>query len=247
MSSLDPCLAVIPARGGSKGLPGKNVRPLGGLPLLVHSLRCAALVPRLGRVVVSTDSEPIAAIARAAGADVPFLRPAELATDQSPMMPVLAHALAEIEGLCAHSFGSVLLLDPTSPGRLPEDIERAFALLEADPAAAGVIACSRPRFNPFWVGVVERDGYMAPAFEAAPSYRRRQDVPLFLRINGALYLWRSSFVRTASDDWSIAPHRALEIPEERALSIDDLWEFQIAELMLSSGLLRLPWLEGVRR
>ncbi len=242
MSTLDPCLAVIPARGGSKGLPGKNIRPLLGVPLLVHSLRCAALAPRVARTIVSTDSEEIAAVARAHGAEVRFVRPPALAQDDTPMMSVLTHAVVELERRGAR-FGSVLLLDPTSPGRTPDDIARAFEILGGDPACCGVVACSRPTFNPFWVGVVERDGYLAPAFELGGAYQRRQDVPPFYRINGALYLWRAEFVRRAPERWRDAPHRLLEMPEARAFSIDDLYEFQVAEQLLASGLVKLPWLE----
>src|SRR5262249_24850855 len=161
---LDPCLAVIPARGGSKGLPRKNIRPLAGLPLLVHSIRCASMVPRLASTVVSTDSEEIATVAKAAGARVPFIRPAALAQDDTPTMPVLKHALLHIEETDGREFRSVLLLESTSPGRLPEDIAVAFSLLADDPQADGVVACSAPSFNPFYVGVVERAGYLSPAF-----------------------------------------------------------------------------------
>lgn len=240
-TNLDPCLAVIPARGGSKGLPGKNIRPLAGLPLLVHSLRCAERAQRIARTVVSTDSDEIAAVARAAGGDVPFMRPAELAGDRAPTIPVLVHALDEVEKLEGRKFGSVLLLEPTSPGRLPEDISRAFEILDGDAGADGVVACSRPSWNPFYVGVVERDRYLAPAFEGAAA-ARRQDVPPFLRINGALYLWRSEFLRRAPDRWLAGKHLPLEIPEERAFSIDDLYEFQLAELHLAHKLVELPWL-----
>lgn len=241
---LDPCLVVIPARGGSKGLPGKNVRPLAGLPLLAHSIRCAALVPRLARVVISTDSPEIAAVARREGGETPFQRPAELAADDTPMMPVVKHALAEMERIEARRFGSVLLLDPTSPGRLPEDIDRAFEMLERDAAADGVVACSVPTFNPFWVGVVEHGPYLARAFDVDARWGRRQDVPPFLRINGALYLWRRDFVASAEPAWLNDRHVALQIPEVRAFSIDDLAEFQVLELVLANGIVRLPWLEG---
>lgn len=241
MSSLDPCLAVIPARGGSKGLPGKNIRRLAGLPLLQHSIECSRLVPRIARTVVSTDSQEIAEVARAAGGQVPALRPPELAADDTPMMPVLQHELAQRELAENRRFGSVLLLDPTSPGRLPEDIDAAFEALDGDPECSGVIACSRPSFNPVWVGVFERDGYVTPAFETNRRYARRQDVPTFYRINGALYLWRSDFVRRASPAWLDGRHRMLEIPECRAFSIDDLFQFEVAELVLTRGLVRLPW------
>lgn len=241
-ASVDPCLAVIPARGGSKGLPGKNIRPLAGVPLIVHSLECAARAPRIARTIVSTDSEEIAAIARAAGGDVPFLRPAPLAADDTPTMPVLVHALDEIERAEGRRFASVLLLEPTSPGRLPEDIQRAFALLDGDAASDGVVACSRPSFNPFYVGVVEREGHIVPAFEGV-AHTRRQDVPDFFRVNGALYLWRTEFLRRAPAAWLPGGrHRLLEIPEVRSFSIDDALEFEMAELMLRHGLVRLPWL-----
>jgi N-acylneuraminate cytidylyltransferase len=245
MSALDPCLAIIPARGGSKGLPGKNIRPLCGLPLIVHSIRCAALVPRIARTVVSTDSDDIAAIARAHGGDVPFMRPAELAGDNTPTVPVLVHALDEIEKRDGRAYNSVLLLEPTSPGRLPHDIDAAFRMLDEDPAADGAIGCSTPSFNPYYVGVVENQGYLARAFDTS-QYVRRQDVPPFLRINGALYLWRSEFLRHAPATWLDGRHRAVEIPESRAFSIDDLWEFQLAELILENGLVRLPWLTTER-
>ena len=238
--TVHPILAIVPARGGSKGLPGKNVRPLAGLPLIAHSLRLAALCPEIARTIVTTDDADIRDVAIAHGGDAPFLRPAELARDDTPMTPVLQHALHEAERLDGRTYGSVLLLDPTSPGRLPADVTRAVELLESDAAAQGVIACSKPTFNPFWVGVVERGAYLAPAFAGA-EYVRRQDVPPFLRINGALYLWRRDFIARGAS-WRDEPHRALEIPEARAFSIDDLHEFQVAEQLVAAGLVELPWL-----
>ena len=108
---IAPVLAVIPARGGSKGLPGKNLRPIAGLPLIGHALRCAQSVPQLARTIVSTDSEEIAAAARALGGDVPFLRPAELARDDSPTMAVLQHALRFVEAQEGRRYGALLLLE----------------------------------------------------------------------------------------------------------------------------------------
>lgn len=238
-------LAVVPARGGSKGLPGKNVRPLLGLPLIAHSLRCAASASALTRTIVSTDSGEIAAVARAHGGDVPFLRPPALAQDTTPMFPVITHALAEVERAEAATYDYVVLLDPTSPGRLPSDIDRAIAMLEAAPTAAGVVACSKPTFNPFWVGVVlDEHGFVKPAFEGANAFTRRQAVPDFFRINGALYAWRAAWVRAAPERWRDGPHLLLEIPEARAFSIDDLYEFNLAEALLERGLIELPWVKG---
>ena len=142
----------------------------------------------------------------------------------------------------ARRFGSVLLLEPTSPGRLPEDLERAFERLESHPEADGVVACSEPHFNPFYVGVLERDGYLAPALPRPAPLTRRQDAPRFLRINGLLYLWRADFVRQAPADWTVGRHVCLEVPESRALSIDEEHDFNLAEAMLDRRLWRLPWL-----
>lgn len=240
--SLEPMLAVIPARGGSKGLPGKNVRPFMGLPLIAHSLRFAAMAPQIERCIVSTDSEQIAEVARQYGGDVPFLRPAELAQDESPMWPVLQHALQEMERRDSRQYRSLLLLDPTSPGRLPEDVTRAVQMLEEDPKAVGVVAVSEPHFNPRWVCVEERNGYLAHAFGSA-GYTRRQDVPKVYRINAVLYLWRREHVLGSSEQqWEQAPHRLLVVPEERAVHIDELHDFELGELLVREGMVRFPWL-----
>lgn len=238
-----PCLAIIPARGGSKGLPGKNIRPLAGLPLIVHALRCAQSVQSIAKTIVSTDSQEIADVVRAHGGEVPFLRPAELAQDNTPTLPVLRHALEHMESVNFSRFESVLLLEPTSPGRLPEDIDAAFALLDRNPAADGVIDCSQPDWNPFYVGVIEKAGFLAPAFPEMDKFTRRQDVPEFLRINGLVYLWRSDFIRTTQDRWLSGHHVPLLVPEERAISIDTESEFQMAELKIDQGVLNLPWLK----
>ena len=244
--SLSPMLAIIPARGGSKGLPGKNVRPFAGLPLIAHSIRFAAMVPQIGRCIVTTDSESIAQIAREHGGDVPFLRPAELAQDDTPMWPVLQHALREMERRDERRYESLLLLDPTSPGRLPEDVVTAIRMLEADEKAVGVVAVSEPAFNPRWVCVEERNGYMAQAFPSV-HYTRRQDVPKVYRINALLYLWRREYVLESTESrWAEAPHRMLIVPEERAVHIDELRDFQHAELLVREGLVRFPWLASTR-
>ena len=245
-AGLHPVLAVIPARGGSKGLPGKNLRPLAGLPLIGHALRCAQLVPQIARTIVSTDSAEIAEVARGLGGDVPFLRPEALARDDSPTIAVLQHALAFAEQQEGRRYGGLLLLEPTSPGRLPEDVARCFDLLAAHPEADGVVGCSEPHFNPFYVGVLERDGLLVPAVPRPAGLTRRQDAPRFLRINGSVYLWRRDFLAQAPADWTTGKHVPLVIPEARAVSIDDLNDLLIAEAMIEKGQWHLPWLEATR-
>lgn len=238
---LERVLAVVPARGGSKGLPGKNIRSLNGLPLLVHTLRCASMAPELTRTIVSTDSEEIAAVATQYGGDVPFMRPTELAVDSSAMWPVIKHALAATEQLDGISYDAVLLLAPTNPGRLPSDISSACAALADDPVADGVIAVSTPDFNPYWHGMLDgEDGYLKDLYPEARKFTRRQDLPRVYRINGALYLWRSAFVRDA-DDWRTGRLLKHEIPEARAIDIDSLEQFEDVDWRLRTKRMNFPW------
>ncbi|GAA2026212.1 acylneuraminate cytidylyltransferase family protein [Terrabacter terrae] len=240
-------LAVIPARGGSKGLPGKNIRTLRGLPLLAHSIRAAALTPEVTRCVVTTDSAQIADVARTHAGDVPFLRPAELAADDTPMAPVVRHALEWVEREEDTAYDAVLLLDPTSPARAPAQLAEAVRRLVAKPALDGVISVSEPTFNPVWVGVRpddERDGALTRFFESGAGVTRRQEVTRFLRINGNFYLWRADFVRRLESSWfDEGTHEGLEIPEAQAFSIDDDYEFRLIEALVDAGLISLPWLE----
>jgi CMP-N,N'-diacetyllegionaminic acid synthase len=242
-SSAHPLLAVIPARGGSQGLPGKNIRPLAGLPLIAHTLRFAALCPEIDHCIVSTDSDEIANVARAHGGEAPFQRPAELAQADTPMWPVLQHALREMEARTGRRFASLLLLQPTTPARLPEDVKRALALLDADPNAAGVVAVSEPPFNPRYVCVEQRDAYMKPLVPAASALTRRQDVPPVYRINGLLYLWRRDHVLGSSEPkYYESPHRMLLVPDERAVDIDSACDFEMLEWLIRAGTVCLPWL-----
>jgi N-acylneuraminate cytidylyltransferase len=240
--SLSRILAVIPARGGSKGLPNKNIRDLAGLPLIAHSIKCARLSSLVTRTIVSTDSEKIATVAREHGADVPFLRPAELATDTAAMWPVIRHALSEAEKQEGRTYDAMLLLDPTTPGRIPDDIAKAVASLGKEPSAAGVVAASEPGFSPLWESVVDRDGWMVDLFSEHIHHSRRQDVPTVYRINGCLYLWRADFVRNETESWRDGKHLILVLPEARAIHIDELYQFQLADLAIRNRLVELPWI-----
>ncbi|MBI4370958.1 MAG: acylneuraminate cytidylyltransferase family protein [Elusimicrobia bacterium] len=235
-------LAVIPARGGSTGLPGKNIRPLAGLPLLAHSLRLARLCPEIDHCVVSTDSPEIAELAQRHGGDAPFLRPAELARPDTPMWLVLKHALAAVEAREDRGYGYLLLLDPTSPTRLPEDVREACRRLGERPDADGIVAVSKPHYSPLWHTVVEKDGLMSDFAPDGGRFDRRQDVPDVYHINGLLYLWRARFVRTHEAWRGVGRHLMLVLPEGRAVSIDDLEQFERTEALIRGGAIKLPWL-----
>ena len=241
-------LAVIPARGGSKGLPGKNIRLMRGLPLIAHSVHAAALTPEVTRCVVTTDSAEIADVVRASGGEAPFLRPAELAADDTPMAPVVRHALEWVERDEGRPYDAVLLLDPTSPARVPSQLAEAVHRLAGDPSLDGVISVSEPTFTPVGVGVrpdATRDGTLTRFFDSGTGITRRQDVDRFLRINGNFYLWRADFVRRLEVSWfDEGTHTGLEIPEAQAFSIDDEYEFRLIEALIGAGLLTLPWLDA---
>ncbi len=248
MSRGNGLLAVIPARGGSKGIPKKNLRPFMGIPLIAHSILFAKLCPEIDHCIVSTDSPEIAKVAREYGADVPFVRPVELASDETPMWPVLRHALQAIEEKEGARYDYLLLLDPTSPAREPRDVSAVLSRLVNCPAADGVIGVSRPDFNPVWHCVVEREGWMVDLIDGGSRFERRQDVNIVYHINGAVYIWRAEFVKREKDSWRrYGKHLVYEIPEMRAMSIDSLEEFKRAEVLVESGLISFPWLEGTKK
>jgi len=173
-------VAIVPARGGSKSIPRKNMRPLGGVPLLSYSIAAGLSAKLVDRVIVSTDDEEIAAIARGGGADVPFLRPASLAEDSTLDLPVFQHAL---EWLQAHE-GTlpeiVVQLRPTSPLRPPDCVDRAIDLLRNDPTADSVRGVARASQNPYKMWQLREDGGMAPLLDGqGPEAfnRPRQELP----------------------------------------------------------------------
>lgn len=237
-------LAVIPARGGSKGLPGKNIRPLMGKPLIAHTILLASTLGPNVRTIVSTDDAGIAAVAREAGGEVPFLRPAELASDTAPMSVVLRHALQTMEVMDRTTYDFLLLLDPTSPTRLASDIADAVERLATNPQLDGVISVSEPTFNPTWVGVKPRteSGHVLQRyFDEGTGIIRRQDVPRFLRINGSFYVWRAEYIHRLETSWfDEGTHGYVEIPESRSFSIDDEGEFLLLEAAVKAGLAPLP-------
>ena len=159
------------------------------------------------------------------------------------MWTVLQHALHEMERRNNGRFESLLLLQPTAPCRLSEDVSRAVEMLDADLTAVGVVAVSEPAFNPRWVCVEEKGGYMKPLVPESTYYARRQDVPVSYRINGLLYLWRRDHVvNSPASRHFEEPHCMLVVPEIRAGDIDTAHDLTVMELLLREGLIRLPWL-----
>jgi CMP-N,N'-diacetyllegionaminic acid synthase len=232
--SAPAIIALITARGGSKALPGKNLRLLGGKPLIVWSIEAARQSRSVARVVVSTDDEAIAEVSRAAGAEVPFLRPAEISRDDSPHIAASDHALHWLEAHGGAQPDYVLLLQPTSPFRTSADIEAAIALAREKNAVAVVSVCeAKP--HPCKTYGLTAEGTLADFVPCDVPYRRRQDLPPAFHDNGAIYLnRRESLLR---DRTHIPPGTVPYVmPPERSLDIDTAWDLALAELVIRHGL-----------
>lgn len=224
-------LGVIAARGGSKGLPGKNILPLGGLPLIAWSVRAAKSARSLDRVVVSTDDNTIAAAARQAGAEVPFMRPAELATDGADMVGVLQHAVRWLEQAEKKRPDVVVLLQATSPLRTAAEIDAVVGLVRGEAESAQTVA--EDQSHPMHRFRLAGDR-LEPIFVDPASHAQRQDCEPVYRPTGSVFAMRHGVLmeqgRIRGKD-----HRGFVCPFETSVDIDGIWDFRLAELILKHG------------
>jgi CMP-N,N'-diacetyllegionaminic acid synthase len=223
-------VAVITARGGSTGLPRKNLLPLAGKPLVAHSILAAKGAQLVSRVIVSTDDAEIVDVALKWGAEVPFVRPAELATGESAHIDVMLHAVDWLEAQ-GDLPDAVLLLQPTTPMRTSADLDGAIRLMESAgcPAVVGVCPAA---VHPYLTYKVEECGRLAGFIDHGMRYPRRQDLPPAFNLNGGLYLNRCSSLR---ETHQFQPPGAYGwvMPEERSVDIDTLNDFAIVENILA--------------
>lgn len=225
-----PVLAIIPARQGSKGIPGKNVRPLAGRPLIEYAVKAARASGVVDRVILSTDSEEIAAVGRRLGAEVPFLRPGALAQDDTPMVPVLVHALDRVEGE-GWVPEILVLLQPTAPLRQPRHVRDAVALLREWRCDSVVSVVEVPRhFSPDYVMRLE-GGRLVPFLPEGARLGRRQDArPAYSRDGTVYAFWRETL--RASGGIYGADCRPLVLPAAESLNLDTLEDWAEAERRL---------------
>lgn len=223
-------LAIVVARGGSKGLPGKNLRRLAGLPLVAHTVLAAKQARILDRVILSTDSVEIAKTGKRYGAEVPFLRPAELATDESPIAPVLAHAVEWVEKDQGKPVDVVVLLQATSPFRRAEHIDAGLRLLFQS-GADSVVGLCETHHSPYWMRVLDK-GRVKPLLPHKKSQgRRRQDLPPVYQINGALYASRRCVVMEQGEVLG-KDVRGLIMDWDDSVDIDSARDLLLAEAIL---------------
>jgi len=225
-------LFVIPARGRSKRLPRKNLLPLGGKPLIVWTIEAALESAIPGLVCVSTDDEEIAEISKKAGAAVPFIRPAELATDTASSVDVVAHAYEYCCSGARGNFETITLLQPTSPLRDAEDIRAAFHLFY-EKEAENVVSICPVAHSPLWANVLSPDRSLRGFIREDIKGKRSQDLPTYYRLNGAIYICAAKrFLAKQSllfEDKSFAYIMTME----HSLDIDTTLDFRIAEVMLA--------------
>ena len=224
-------LGVIPARGGSKGVPRKNIRPICGKPLLQYTAEAALAARSLSRVILSTEDEEIAEVGQNCGLEVPFLRPVELALDETPTLPVIQHALRWVESR-GESFDAVCLLQPTNPLRRPEDIDGCIELLETTDADAVVTVLPvPPEYNPHWVYLHGKDGLLRLSTGESSPIARRQDLPSAFHREGSVYVTRRQVV---VDQNSLYGKRLVGylLDPNRCVNIDGPEDLERAEAIL---------------
>lgn len=225
-------LGLIPARGGSKGVPRKNIRPLCGKPLLQYTAEAALNSRSLSKVILSTEDEEIAEVGRACGLSVPFFRPAELAEDATPMLPVIQHALQwmEAEGEC---FDALCLLQPTNPLRRSEDVDGCIELLEKTDSDTVVTVLPVPaEYNPHWV-YFKGEGDILRLSTGEPSpISRRQDLPPAFHREGAVYVTRTQVIKERNSLYGERLAGYLMDPN-RSVNIDDATDWERAVSLIS--------------
>ena len=216
-------LAIIPARGGSKGVPRKNIWPLAGKPLIAWTIKTAQKSRYIDRLILSSEDAEIITVAKDWGCEVPFVRPADLARDETPGIDPVLHALDAIPG-----YDYVVLLQPTSPLRKTADIDGCLARCTEQNAPA-CVSVTPPVQHPYWTYSIADQGRLVPLFANIPD--RRQDLPAVYTLNGAVYVARTRDLRLTRD-FLIPGVVAFVMPDSRALDIDTPADLTLAECLL---------------
>lgn len=222
--------AIIPARSGSQSIPNKNIATVADKPLIAWTIEASKSAPSIDRVIVSTDSRKIADIGEKYGAEIPFLRPPELAQDDTPGIEPIIHAVNWLENHDNYRPDYVICLQPTSPLRNSGDIEAAVRLA-IDKEADAVVSLTFPEHHPYWMKKIDSEGRMNDFFQTDKPYPRRQELPPAYALNGAIYLARRDIL-LKQGSWYTESTYAYIMPPERSIDVDSSWHLSLAELLL---------------
>jgi len=237
MAKKSKTLAIIPARGGSKGIPRKNIKPFLGKPLIAYTIEIALKSKLIDKVIVSTDDEEIAEIAKKYGVEVPFLRPKELATDTSPVIETLRHATKFFEERGIF-FDNIVVLEPTAPLRDIQDVEIAIERLNEDDVDTVVGAC-KFEIDFSDIMVLKENGYIKPFLDVEKLTYRRQNTKNIVKLNAAVYAAKRDVIMDPKTK-ILNPYgendylrtKIVLMPEERSIEIDKLIDFEFAEFLM---------------
>ena len=224
-------LAIIPARGGSKGIPKKNIKRLAGKPLIVWTIEEAKKSKYLDRIVLSSDDEEIIKIAQKNGCEAPFVRPAELAKDNSKSIDAILHALNWFEDN-NDSYDIIILLQPTSPLRAAKDIDSSIELLFSKKADS-IVSVSKMEHNPLWSNTLPLNGRMDKFLNKKIININRQKLPDYYRLNGAIFIARIDFVKKNLSFFGRNTF-AYIMPVERSIDIDSPLDLKFCEFILKA-------------
>lgn len=223
-------LAIIPARGGSLRLPGKNIKLLGGKPLIEWSIDVARKVPSIDRIFVSTDCNDIADVCKQAGLDVPILRPKDLASDNSPTIDGVKHAIEYLKGR-GEIYDFVLLLQPTSPLRSSDHVQKAIDIVSSKNADAVISVC-KCEHSPIWTNSLPTDFSMSNFLDLKFKNMRSQDLPVYYRLNGAIFLVNIDKLYEEETFILSSNSYALEMDSMASVDIDYEIDFLLAETII---------------
>lgn len=234
---MDNILITICARGGSKGVKGKNVRVLNGKPLIYYTIKQALDWGKASRVIVSTDSKEIAGLAKAFGAEVPFLRPKYLATDTAPTLPVLSHALSESEKIYRQKFNVIIDLPVTAPVRTIKDLENSYKLFKKK-NPKNLVTVTPSHRNPYFNMLeIAKNGRVKYSKEG--SFTRRQDAPEVYDMNNSIYIYQSEYLRTGTLNKISDDTIAYVMDPITAIDIDTETDFRILESLVRDSIVKL--------
>ena len=226
-------IAVIPARGGSKRIPRKNIKYFCGKPIIAYSIQVAKECGCFDKVIVSTDDQEIADISKQYGADVPFIRPDNISSDHSTSVEVVRHALNTLEEFGYH-YDYVILLQPTSPLRTAEHIDAAVKLFVAKDADA-VISVTKTTSSPLWANTIPKNGSMDNFLQENVENKRSQDLPIYYELNGAIYLINSQKILEENTFFLRKNVFSYQMGKLSSIDIDTNYDFFIASMIARDG------------